>query len=313
MTRYVLSRVGQSAVAVFGLAAAAFFILHLVPGDPARQALGPKASQAAVDALRSQLGLDRPLVAQFITFLADAAQGNFGTSVTTNLPVAGMVSARLLPTVELVLYGLIVAVVIAVPLAIFAASRPNGVVDNVARIFVTFVYAMPTFWLGLMLALLFGLQLRLLPVSGYSPGLGSSIVSLTLPAVTLGLSLTVIIVRTLRSNLLDISKLEYVEAARSRGFSTMRVLLRHALRNAVVPTLTIISVAVGFLIGGTVVIESVFQLPGIGSLLVQSVLRRDYGVVQEIVIVSGVSVIVLSLITDIVQALIDPRVKLSPR
>jgi ABC-type dipeptide/oligopeptide/nickel transport system permease component len=205
------------------------------------------------------------------------------------------------------------ALVIGVPLAVIAALRPNGVVDNGIRLVTTFAFAMPAFWLGLMLALIFGLTLKWFPVSGYDTGIGGLLRTLTLPAITLGLSLAVVVVRTLRSSLLEVLQTEYIDAARSRGLGPWRVIGRHALRNAVMATITILSVDIGFLIGGTVVVESVFQIPGAGSLLVESVRARDYELVQALALIAGAAVVLLSLATDLLQATIDPRVRLAKR
>jgi peptide/nickel transport system permease protein len=310
---YFLHRLALAALVLLGLAVATFLIIHLVPGDPVRQTLGNRATPASIAAAREQLGLDRSLPAQFWTFLSNTVTGNLGHSLTLNAPVGEVVGQRVAPSALLIVYGLVVSLVVGVPLAIVAALRPNGIVDNGIRLVTTFAFAMPTFWLGLMLALIFGLWLKWFPVSGYDTGLGGILKTLTLPAITLGLSLATIVVRTLRSSLLEVLQSEYIEAARSRGLSERRVIVKHALRNAVMGTITVLSVNLGFLIGGTVVIEAVFQIPGLGSLLLQSVQRRDYELVQALALLAGAAVVFISLATDLLQAVIDPRVRLARR
>jgi peptide/nickel transport system permease protein len=313
MTLYVLRRLALSVGVLFGLAVVTFFIIHLVPGDPVQLALGGRGTPEAVAEVRGQLGLDRPLLTQFGDFLGGVVTGDLGLSVAQNAPVTEIIGQRLAPSAILIVYGLFVALLIGVPLAIVAALRPNGVVDNGIRLVTTFAFAMPAFWLGLMLALIFGLSLKWFPVSGYESGIGGVLRTLTLPAVTLGLSLAVVVVRTLRSSLLEVLQTEYIDAARSRGLGEWRVVGRHALRNAVMATITVLSVDIGFLIGGTVVVESVFQIPGAGSLLVESVRARDYELVQAIALIAGAAVVLLSLATDLLQATIDPRVRLAKR
>jgi ABC-type dipeptide/oligopeptide/nickel transport system permease component len=311
--RYVLNRVALGLVVLFGLAIATFLIIHLVPGDPVRQALGGRASPDQIEQLRHQLGLDDSLPAQFSTYLSDSVTGQFGTSFLQNTPVSELVSQRIAPSAILIAYGLVVSLLIGVPLAILAALHPNGLVDHSVRLVATFSFAMPLFWLGLVLALIFGLKLDIFPVSGYQTGIDGIAKTLTLPAVTLGLALTVIVVRTLRSSLLEVLQSDYIDAARARGLSERRIVAKHAMRNAVMPTITILSINIGFLIGGTVVLEQVFQIPGLGSLLVESVERRDYEVVQTLVLLAGATVVAVNLCADILQAAIDPRVRLAGR
>jgi len=313
MLRYLLHRAALAVVVLFGLAIATFLIIHLVPGDPVRQALGGHASPQQIEAVRHQLGLDRSLPSQFWTYLSHAVTGKFGTSFLQKSSVGQLVGQRIAPSALLIGYGLLVALVLGVPLAVIATLRPNGVVDHAVRLVATLWFGMPLFWLGLVLALVFGLELHWFPVSGYHGGIGGILRTLTLPAITVGLALTVIVVRILRSSLLEVMQTDYIDAARARGLSERRIVLRHAMRNAVMPTITILAINIGFLIGNTVVIEGVFQIPGLGSLLVESVERRDYEVVQAIVLLAGSTVILVSLAADLLQAVIDPRVRLAGR
>jgi peptide/nickel transport system permease protein len=310
---YLIRRLALAVVVLFGLLVATFFIIHLVPGDPVRIVLAGRANPATIDRVRHQLALDRPIWDQFSVYISHTFQGHFGTSFTLDAPVGETIRERIWPSVALISYGMLLSLLIGVPLAIVAALRPNGWLDNAIRVGTTLTFAMPSFWLGLMLALIFGLKLGWFPVSGYSGGLSGILRTLTLPALALGLSLATVVVRTLRSSLLEVLQSEYIEAARSRGLSELRVVGKHALRNSFMSTLTILSVNIGFLIGGTVVLEEVFQIPGLGSLLVEAVEKRDYQLVQALALLAGAAVVLASLTADIIQAYLDPRVRLAGR
>ncbi|HWI73924.1 MAG TPA: ABC transporter permease [Baekduia sp.] len=310
---YIMQRLAQSIVVLFGLLVASFFIIHLVPGDPVTIVLAGHGTPQAIADTRHQLYLDRPILEQFWLYLSHTVQGQFGEAFTLNAPVGELIGQRIAPSAIMIGYGILVSLVIGVPLAIVAALRPNGVLDNAIRLTTTFTFAMPAFWLGLMLSLLLGLELHLFPVSGYESGLGGVLRTLTLPALTLGLALSAVVVRTLRSSLLEVLGSEYIDAARSRGLSELRVVGKHAMRNSIMNTITILSVNIGFLIGGTLVLEQVFQIPGVGSLLLQGVEKRDYQLVQALALLSGTAVVLAALVADILQALIDPRVRLARR
>jgi ABC-type dipeptide/oligopeptide/nickel transport system permease component len=310
---YLVRRIALAVIVLFGLVLATFFIIHLVPGDPARAVLGGAASPAEVAHVRQQLGLDQPLLHQFGTYLSNIVQGNFGTSFALASPVGQIIGQRVGPSAALIGYGMLLAVLIGTPLAIIAALRPHGWVDTAIRVLTTVSFAMPAFWLGLMLALIFGLELGWFPVAGYSGGIGGILRTLTLPALSLGLALSAVVVRTLRSSLLEVLQTEYIEAARSRGLRDLRVIGKHALRNSVMSTLTILTVNIGFLIGGTVVIEQVFQIPGLGQLLLESVQKRDYQMIQALALLAGAAVVLASLAADLIQAFLDPRVRLAGR
>lgn len=313
MLSYLIRRIGLAVVVLFGLLVATFFIIHLVPGDPVQIVLAGRATPEQIARVRHQLGLDRPLLDQFRVYVSHTFRGDFGTSFTLDSPVGELIAQRVGPSAALIAYGMLISLVIGIPLAIVAALRPNGWIDNSIRVGTTLTFAMPRFWLGLMLALIFGLKLGWFPVSGYSGGIGGILRTLTLPALALGLGLSTVVVRTLRSSLLEVLKSEYIEAARSRGLSELRVVGKHALRNSFMNTLTILSVNIGFLIGGTVVLEQVFQIPGLGSLLVEAVGKRDYQLVQALALLAGAAVVLASLGADIIQAMLDPRVRLGGR
>jgi peptide/nickel transport system permease protein len=307
---YFIRRLLAAVPVLIGLSIAAFLIIHLVPGDPVAQMLGAHATPANVASVRHELGLDRSLFYQYYKFVSGAVVGDFGRSITLNQPISTLIAQRSVATFWLILYGIVVALVTGVPLAVWSAVKRDKWADQIIRLFSTTAFGMPSFWLGLILALVFGLELGWLPVGGYTTSYPRLFVSLTLPAITLGLSLTAIVIRTLRSSLLEALSSDYVQAARARGLSERRVVLRYGLRNSLGSMITVIAVNIGYLIGGTVVIETVFQIPGLGSLLVESTLRRDYTLVMALTLVAGVAVVAVSLLTDLIYAVLDPRVRL---
>ncbi|MGH8981754.1 MAG: ABC transporter permease [Acidimicrobiales bacterium] len=313
MLSYFARRVGLALIQLLGLALVAFSLIHLVPGNPVKELLGTHATPHSVSVVSHRLGLDRPLPVQFVSFVSGVVTGHMGNSITFGQSISSLITERFVPSFVMILYGVVVAVLIGVPLAVLSAVRHGGPLDHGSRVFATISFAMPTFWLGLVLALIFGLKLHWLPVAGYTPSPGGIIRSLTLPAVVLGLSLLVIVVRTLRSTARATLSTEFVEAERARGLSTSRIVLRHVMRNALMPTVTVLAVNVGFLIGGTVVLEQVFQIPGLGSLLFLSVEHRDYPVIETVALMAGAAVVVMSLLADLAQAMMDPRVRLGAR
>jgi ABC-type dipeptide/oligopeptide/nickel transport system permease component len=311
MLKYITRRLLLSVLVLWSLATVTFVLVHLIPGNPVALALQGRVPVATVDRITREAGLYRPLLAQYVSYFNMLLHGNLGNSISLSRSVEYLVGQRIVPSLELISYGLLIAIVVGVPLAIISALQANKAVDHGTRLFTTFLFGMPTFWLGLMIALLFGLKLNWFPVSGYENGIAGGFKTLTLPALTLGLSLVVLVTRSLRFNLIQVLNSEYIEAARSRGISEWRILFKHSMRNAVMPTFTILSAVIGFLIGGTVVLEQVFQIPGLGSLLVNAVLADDYSLVQALALVAGALVVTVSLLTDLLQVALDPRVRLS--
>jgi len=307
---YVLRRALQATPVLIGITLAAFILIHLVPGDPARIILGTRSSPEALATLRDQLGLNDPLPRQYLDFLTGAIRLDFGDSLVKRAPVASLLGQRVGVTALLMTYAVLIAVAIAVPLAVLSAVRRNRLVDHVIRLFSMVTFAMPPFWLGLLLILLFSLQLGLLPTSGYGEGFLDHLKSLTLPAVTIGVYLAPILLRTLRSSIIETLGAEFVEAARARGLSESRVVFRHVLRNSMIATVTILSLNVGFLLSGIVIVENVFALPGLGTELVSAIVARDFPVIQALTLVFGVAVILINLTTDLAYAALDPRVRL---
>jgi len=289
---------------------AAFALIHLVPGDPAQQSLPRQATPKQIQARRHELGLDKPLLQQYWDFVSGAVHGDFGTSIQTDQSVGSVLAQRAVPSLLLIVYSLLIGIALAVPLAIIAALRRETWVDRAIQVVPTFTFVMPAFWLALLLILVFSLELKVFPSSGYGDTFPQHVSDLTLPALTMGLFLFPLLLRLLRSNIIETMKMEYVEAARSRGLSELRVMLKHVLRNSVISTVTLIGLLLAVLLSATVIVEQIFAIPGLGSLLVQSVGSRDYPVVQALTLLFGLAVPVASLITDLVYAALDPRVRL---
>jgi peptide/nickel transport system permease protein len=310
MVYYVGRRLLFAIPVALGVALGAFVIIHLVPGNPVQGMLGINATPETIAIVEEQLGLNRPLPVQFADFVGDAFQGDFGTSIVRQAPVREVIAGRVLPSFWLIVYSALISIIVGVPLAVLSAVRRNRSSDHLIRLFTMIGFAMPSFWVGLLLALQFGLRWGWFPVAGYESGFVGVVRSLTLPAITIALFLTFMVVRTLRSSLLEVLDEDYVEAARARGLTEARTIGRHALRNALLATITVLSVNVGYLIGGTVVVETVFQIPGVGSLIVQAILDRDYPLVQALTLFFGLAVILVNLLTDLVYGVVDPRVRL---
>jgi peptide/nickel transport system permease protein len=310
---YIGHRVLQAVPVLIGVSLASFLLIHVVGGNPAAILLGPHATPKAVAALDRQYGLDRPLVLQYLSFLRGAFVFSFGNSIVDRTAVRGLILGRASVTWWLLVYGTLIATVLAIPLAFWSAIKRNRVPDHGVRLFSMITLAMPAFWLGLLLALLFGLRLGWFPTAGYEPGLVGHVKSLTLPALTIGLYLAPMLIRTLRSSVLEVLSQEYVEAARARGVGEFRLMAGHVFKNAVPATLSVLGVQVAFLFAGAVVVEQVFALPGLGSLLVNSVIARDFPVITALTLVIGVSVVLVNLAVDLLYAVLDPRIRLSGR
>jgi len=306
-----LARRGLHAVLVlFIVTFVAFLLIHLVPGDPVRIMLGAHAPPSAVAQVRRQLGLDRSLVSQFGSFLGGLPRGDLGTSISLQRPVRDIVGPRIWPSVFLLVYGTLISLLVAVPLGVCSALYRNRPADHTIRVVATVGLAMPSFWFGLLLVELFSLRLGWLPVSGYGSGFLGHLESLTLPAITVGIYLAPLIIRTLRSSLIETLSADFVTSARARGFSETRVVGKHALRNALIATITILAINIGYLISGSVVIENVFAIPGLGSLLVSSIQMRDFPTISALTLIFGVLVILTNLLADLSYALVDPRIRI---
>jgi peptide/nickel transport system permease protein len=290
-----------------------FAIMRLVPGDPAAAILGSDATPAAIAQLHRQLGLDQPVTTQFFHWLGGVLHGNFGQDYVTSQPITQELTQRLPVTCELAGLAFVFAVVFAVPIGVIAAVRRDGWVDRLIRGVAVITIALPDFVFGLIGVLVFGVGLALVPTSGYvsiaAGGIVGNFQSIVLPAIALALGLGGVLVRTTRSAMVDVLDADYVRFARASGFGPTTVVFRYALRNASVPIVTVLGLQLGYLLGGTVVVEQLFSLPGIGQLVVQAMLNRDYPVVQACVLIFVVAFIVASLITDIVYTVLNPRLR----
>jgi peptide/nickel transport system permease protein len=306
--RFLSRRLLQAVPVIFGVTVVAFFILRLIPGDPAAVMLGAHYTPARAAQLRHNLGLDRSIWQQYWLFLGNLAKLKLGDSIYYRSPVAQLIAQRLPVTLWLAIYSTVIAVLISVPLATASALRRNGVLDQGVRMFFLMIFAMPPFWVGLILVLLLGLKLGLFPVSGYGEGFLGHLRSLFLPALTIALGFSTILIRTLRSSILQVLGSDYVDTARAKGLSRLRILNRHVLRNALLSAVTVIGVNLAYLVGGTVIIENVFALPGLGQLLASSISTRDLSVVQGIILVFGLCVVAINLLTDLAYSVMDPRV-----
>lgn len=302
-------RVPQSLLVLIGVSLVAFALIHLVPGDPARISLGARAPEQAVLAARRTLGLDKPLPTQYWDFISGAVEGKFGYSLIQHASVASLVGPRIFPSLLLLAYATVLSLVLAVPLGIISALWRDRIPDHLIRVVTMIAFAMPAFWLGLVLVELLALRAHAFPVSGYGGSLPNKLRDLTLPALTITLYLTAMLVRTLRGSIIDVLRSDFVEAARARGLPERRVIFKHVLRNASIATVTVLAVNLGFLISGTVVIEVVFDIPGLGSLIVSAVQQRDFPLVQALTLIFGFIVVVVNLLADIAYAAIDPRVR----
>jgi peptide/nickel transport system permease protein len=310
LTGYVARRLLHLVPIVLGVTFLCFFLIHLVPGDPARTILANQATDQRVAFLHHQWGLDRPLPVQYEKFLGRIAHGDLGTSLFYNVSAGHLVLQRLPVTLWLIAFGTLLSVAIAVPLALTAATHRDKPSDHAVRAVPLVGLGFPPFWIGIVLLLVFGLHLgRLFPVGGYGNGFFGHVHSMFLPALTVAFTISPILIRSLRASLLEVFEADYITTARSKGLPERRVLANHALRNAVISTITVLGVNVGYLVGGTLVIEAVYALPGLGQLMINSINQRDFPVVQAITLAFAVMVVLVYLLTDIAHALLDPRVR----
>jgi peptide/nickel transport system permease protein len=307
---YVARRLLEMIPVVAGVTVLVFFMIHLVPGDPASTILGNQATPARVAAVRHAWGLDKPLYVQYWKFMGRVVHGNLGDSLFYGVSAGHLVLQRLPVTLWLIFMAAILAVAIAVPLAAIAATKADRAADHAVRAVPLIGLGFPPFWIGIVLLLIFGLHLgREFPVGGYGSGFLGHLHSMFLPALCVALGLAPILIRSLRASLLEVLESEYVTTARSKGLSEQRILRKHALRNAIISTVSVLGVNIGYLVGGTLVIEQVFALPGIGQLMINSIFQRDFPVVQAVTLVFAVMVVLVYLLTDVAHALLDPRVR----
>jgi len=310
LTGYVARRLLHLVPIVLGVTILCFFLIHLVPGDPARTILANQATDQRVALLRHEWGLDRPLPVQYGKFMDRVAHGDLGTSLFYNVSAGHLVLQRLPVTLWLITFGTLLSIAIAVPSALHAATHRDKPSDHVVRAVPLVGLGFPQFWVGIVLLLVFGLHFgRLFPVGGYGSGFFGHLHSMFLPALTVAFTISPILIRSLRASLLEVFESDYITTARSKGLPERRVLANHALRNAVISTVTVLGVNIGYLVGGTLVIEAVYALPGLGQLMINAINQRDFPVVQAVTLAFAVMVVLVYLLTDVAHALLDPRVR----
>ena len=306
---FVGRRLLQLIPVAFGVTFIVFFMVHLIPGDPAVSILGIHATPRAVAILHREWGLNRPLPSQYWLFLDRLLHGNLGYSLYYGQSTTSLVLSHLPPTLWLIVYAGVLSVLISVPLAMIGASRPDALRDHVVRAVPLVGLGMPSFWLAFLLILIFAIKVQAFPVSGYGSGFFGHLRSMFLPSLTAALALSPVVIRSLRASMLTVLGAEYITTARSKGVAGHRLYLRHVLRNAVIPAVTVLGINIGFLIGTTVIIEEVFAIPGLGQLMINSIFQRDFPVVQGVTLVFAIMVVLLNLLADVAYAALDPRVR----
>lgn len=311
--RYLIGRVLWAIPVLFGASVVTFFIMHLTPGDPAQAILGNRASEEAVQQLRRELGLNRPMYVQYLDFVTGAAQGDFGQSLRTGESVTAMIVQRLPYTAQLSVAGLLIAVFISFPVGVIGAIHEGKPADHASRIGALLGISTPNFWLGLILILLFAVRFEIFPIFGMTlitENFWEGVTSTLLPAIALGTAQAALLTRLLRGGMLDEMKKGYVQTAQAYGLDSREVTYVYALKNAVLPTITVLGLQLGSLLGGAVIIEQVFSIPGIGRLTIQAIFTKNYPVIQGVTMLIAVTFIVANLLVDVVYTQLDPRIEL---
>jgi peptide/nickel transport system permease protein len=312
MVSYLVRRIFATLPVMAIVALFVFSLLYIAPGDPAAVIAGEHASPADVERIRQTLGLDRPFLVQFGTWVWRILHFDLGTSIFTNLPVGAMIAQRIEPTLSLMVITLVLSIVVAVPLGVVAAWKAGSWIDRTIMAFAVFGFSLPVFVVGYVLAYVFALELEWLPVQGYTPfarGFWPWLQNLILPAVALGFVYIALIARITRAAMLEVLQQDYIRTARAKGLGQQTILFIHALKNAAVPIVTVIGIGIALLIGGAVVTESVFAIPGLGRLTIDAILRRDYPVIQGIVLMFSFLYVLVNLLVDVTYTLVDPRIR----
>jgi len=316
MTRFIARRVVAMVPLLILISIMAFSLILLLPGDPALAILGEERANAndrqAYNALRQEMGLDDPIPIQYLKWAGRAIQGDFGISIRNRTPIGETIGRHVVPTIELALLGFLVALMIAIPAGVVSALKPNSPADVAATLAALSGVAIPNFFLGILLIYAFAVWLRVLPPSGYVPpweNLGENLRLMVMPAFAVGASLAAILMRQVRSALIEVLQNEYIITARAKGLNERVVVLGHAFKNAAIPVVTIVGQQMGTLIGGTVITETIFSIPGMGRMIVESIFFRDFPVVQAAVLVLSLSVLIANLMTDLAYGFLDPRIR----
>ena len=308
--RFFLKRLLQAIPVIFGLTLVTFFMIRAIPGDPAVILLGRHATAERIAAFHQQMGLDKPVTVQYLYFLRDISRGELGHSLLSQEPVTTLIARRVQITLFLIAYSTVLAIIIAVPMATLAALNKDRLPDQTVRGVFMVTMAMPNFWIGIILMLVFSLTLRILPVSGFGDNFFENLRHLFLPAFTTALYLSALAIRSLRNSILDALEAEHVAFARAKGLPERLVFAKHVLRNGLISTVTVLGITVGWMYGSSAVIERVFSVPGAGLLLIDSVFRRDYPVIMGLVLLFGIMTVLTNFLVDVIYAILDPRVRL---
>jgi len=308
---YVLMRLVQIIPTFFIIMFLVFMMVRLLPGDPASAILGDRATEEAVARINARMGLDKPLLTQFAIFVRNFFQGDLGDSLNLKIPVFALIKQRVPVTIFLTLYGTIISLLLAVPLALFAALRRNTAVDTIIRLLFQIGLSLPTFYISLQLLTYLGAKWGWFPIGGYGEGFVAHLYHLFLPAFTLGFNMAAILVRSLRTSIIEVLSAEYIRYARAKGLGAQLILTRHVLRNALISTVTLVGLNIGALFGGAVITESVFAIPGVGRLMIDAIFGRDYQVIQGLTLTFAILVSVVFLLTDLAYVQLDPRVEMT--
>lgn len=317
MLEYTIRRLISAIPVLFIVGLVVFFIVHLIPGNPAQVILGDSATQAEVEALTEKLGLNAPLPTQFVKWMGNALQGDLGDSLHYNKPVITALVEKMEPSIVLVIYAITISIIIGMPLGVIAAIQRGKLLDKLCMFISVIGISMPGFWLGMNLVILFAVKNRIFPSVGYMPiaegGLINSLYYLTLPSLALGLQRSASIARVTRSSMLEVLNNDYVRTARAKGLNEYYVIMKHTLKNAMIPVITQIGISFAHLAGGAVAIETIFNVPGIGSLAFESIKRRDYPMIQGHILLVAFIYILINLIVDLLYKYIDPRIDYSSK
>ena len=308
--QYIVRRLALMIPVLFGVTVVVFSLLQLIPGDPATTILGVQARPESVAALRHELGLDRPLWEQYLRYIQNLVTFDLGQSLKFQTSVGSLLPGRLQVTLALITYATVLTIAISLPLGIISALWKDGIFDQITRVVLMVTLVMPVFWVGILFLTYFSIKLQLFPVAGYGDGWREHLHHLFLPALTIGLGIAPLIVRALRTSILEGLGSDYVRTARAKGLREQAVVTTHVMRNALIPAVTLLGLSVGYLMGGTVIVENVFSLPGAGKLLVDAIGARDYPLVQSTTLVFAILVILINLGTDVIYTFLDPRVRL---
>ncbi len=312
MLAYIIRRLGSTVLVMGIVGVFVFLLLHLSPGDPAAIVAGDNASPAQIAQIRERLGLDDPLPIQFVRWAGAVVQGDLGVSIFSNEPVLKLIGERLEPTVSLALTTLVFAVVIAVTFGVIAAARAGSLVDRALMGFSVLGFSVPVFVVGYLLIYVFSIQLRWLPVQGYTPiaqGIWPWLERLILPTIALGMAYVALIARITRTSMLEVLSEDYIRTAKAKGVAARPILLKHALKNAGVPIVTVIGIGVALLIGGVVITETVFNIPGVGRLVVDAISKRDYPIIQGVILLFSGAYVLINLLVDLSYTFLDPRIR----